>query len=141
MLQAFIFQMPYPLKGATTCLFGFLHPSGLRHRPQYTAVPERRFFNIYGEGKQEQKSKSEGCTQQETGTQALKIEAKVFHYPRFHLVVVMQGQKSTRKVEKKVNVLKANIPRQMNEVQVRTYTTVQQTIMACFLSCFLLFCF
>lgn len=46
----------------------------------------------------------------------MKIEAEAFHYPKFNLVVVMLGRMVTLQV-KKVNVLKANIPRQRNEVK------------------------
>lgn len=46
----------------------------------------------------------------------MKIEAEAFHYPEFKVVVVMLGRMVTLQVKKAI-VLKANIPRQRNEVK------------------------
>jgi hypothetical protein len=70
-------------KDSTLCLFEFPHLSGVRHRLQYIEVPEIRMFNIYGEGKREERSKYEVKAKvvhakKLEPSQTLKIEAEVF---------------------------------------------------------------
>jgi hypothetical protein len=55
----------------------------VRHRLQYIEVPEIRMFNIYGEGKREERSKYEVKAKvvhakKLEPSQTLKIEAEVF---------------------------------------------------------------
>lgn len=52
----------------------------------------------------------------------MTVEAEAFHYLKFNLVGDA-GRNGHIAGGEEGDVLKANIPRQRNEVQVRTYTT------------------